>query len=139
MSNFLRSHLFAILFAGGSGLILAGCQPTTKTAPVTGIVTVNDEPVKIGVIAFEPTNPSTASASAEIRDGRFTIQSPVGRRRISIMAYRQAKGLGPDGKPYQEQYLPAKFNLNSDRWLEVGTAPLTDQKIELSIPKKATK
>ncbi len=72
-------------------------------------------------------------ATTEIRDGKFAINSPRGLRRISIMAYRTAKGLGPDGKPYQEQYLPAKFNLTSDRTLKVETTPIVNHEIDLKL------
>ena len=120
-------------------LVLAGCQSAIEKASVSGTVTLNGEPVKLGTISFEPTDPAAPSASAEIHDGRFSIESPVGNRRVAIMAYRQAKGLGPDGKPYQEQYLPAKYNLESDRFFEVEPDPMTNQKFDLTIPESELK
>jgi len=120
-------------------LTLAGCQSAIEKASVSGTVTLNGEPVQVGTISFEPTDPAAPSASAEIHDGRFSVESPVGNRRVAIMAYRQAKGLGPDGKPYQEQYLPAKYNLESDRYFEVEPEPMTNQKFDLTIPESELK
>lgn len=139
MASFLRNVWCLMAVAAGFGLLVSGCQPAIETARVSGTVTINGKPVELGVIGFEPTDPAAASASAEIRGGQFTIESPVGNRRISIMAYRQAKGLGPDGKPYQEQFLPAKYNLESDRYFEVDVGPMTDQKFELVVPEKELK
>lgn len=122
-----------LLFAGCAGLMLVGCQSSVEKTRVTGTVKVDGKPVALGVIGFEPEVASEHSATAEIRDGVYAIDSPQGLRRISIMAYRPAKGLGPDGKPYQEQYLPAKFNLESDRTLEVDSTPMVDQNFDLTL------
>jgi len=130
----LGRSLGMLFFAGSACLLLVGCQPAAvKTTTISGVVTVDGEPVSLGTIAFEPDNPSLPSATAEIHDGKFTIGSPRGKRRILIMAYRQAEGLGPDGQPYQEQYLPARFNLESDRFLEVESETLVDQNFELTL------
>lgn len=123
-----------LLVAGCACLMLSGCgAAVVETTRVSGVVKINGKPLEIGVIGFEPESPSDPSATSEIRDGKFAIDSPRGLRRISIMAYRQAKGLGPDGKPYKEQYLPAKFNLESDRTLEVDSDPIVDHEIDLKV------
>lgn len=133
MSDSRRSPGEMLLFAGCACLMLVGCRPAVETTRVTGIVTINGEPIDTGIIAFEPEEPSQPSATAEIHDGQFAIDSPRGTRRISIMAYREASGPGPDGEPYQEQYLPAKFNLESDRTLEVDSTPMTDVEFDLTL------
>lgn len=130
------SRCVTLLCAGLTWLMLSGCQGGVETTRVTGIVTVDGKPVELGIISFEPEVASEHSATAEIHNGVFAIDSPRGTRRVSIMAYRQAKGLGPDGKPYQEQYLPAKFNLESDRLFEVDYTPMVDQKFELKLTDK---
>lgn len=53
-------------------LALAGCsQPPVTT--VTGVVAVDGKPLKTGFITLEPAQGATASASAVIADGRFSI------------------------------------------------------------------
>lgn len=133
MSDFGGSRWVTRLFAGLISVMLLGCQASVvETTRVTGLVTINGKPVELGVISFEPEVASEHSATAEIHKGVFAIDSPRGTRRISIMAYRTAQGLGPDGKPYLEQYLPAKFNSESDRLFEVDYTPMVDQTFELT-------
>ena len=126
------SFRLRFMSAACAGLMLIGCQTTEEpTTRVAGTVKVDGQPLKLGVISFEPEIASEQSATAEIREGKFEIESPRGRRRVSIMAYRQAKGLGPEGKPYQEQYLPPKFNLESERTIEVEEDPMLNQEFDL--------
>lgn len=68
-----------------SGLIVSavGCGP--GTGKVSGVVTLRGKPVPAGLVTFRPADPAANSVSAELdREGRFTVELPVGQCRVCI-------------------------------------------------------
>jgi hypothetical protein len=107
-------------------LTAAGC---TDSGPlmgeVTGLVLVDGQPAKKGGITFIPVDGKSATAGAEIKDGRYTAKVPLGMAKVDI---RVSKVVGkrklydtPDS-PWQEELaevLPAKYNDSTELRFEV--------------------
>lgn len=112
-------------------MLVSGCDRGPADAPprvvVTGEVTWEGTPVSKGTIRFIPhPDQDLPVAGAVIRDGRFHADNkggvPVGRHRVEITAVRPAEDVSleevTDAIP-EEQYLPAKFNTDSELELEI--------------------
>jgi hypothetical protein len=120
-NRILNSCLSSAPWIAALVLLAAGCSESgIPRAEVHGKVTLDGKPIPQGDIRFVPT--SGPVWSAKIKDGIYTTAGtkgvPVGQLRVEIQAFRTppnftlpADGSG-DGIP-MEQYLPAKFNLES--------------------------
>ncbi len=115
---------FAIGVLGLFVLAISGCGDDLERAEVSGRVTVDGQPIKRGQVRFVPIGGTKGpSWSAWIMEGQYTTKetkgTPVGELRVEIRAYRAAPGFenvtegGDEGVPYV-QYLPAKYNLESE-------------------------
>jgi hypothetical protein len=97
--------LFALLISGCGGL---------RYAPVSGRVTVNDQPVTEGVIMFTPVEPGPTAVGAIQPDGTFTLTTVkpgdgtvVGQHRVTIQATRAAPGSMVEAKSLEEESVQA--------------------------------
>jgi len=86
--------------------------------PLEGKVTFRGVPVDDGQITLEPVGKGTAVRSP-ISQGTYRAGALPGKYRVVFFAYRAAKTPGPDGKPQKEQYLPAKFTVDSQLTVDV--------------------
>src|SRR5262245_22811185 len=78
----LRRSLAAVVLAAG---LVAGCTPSgAKSGTVTGLVTLDGQPLKSGLIRFVPTDGKTPTADAPITDGRYSALVPLGEKRVEI-------------------------------------------------------
>jgi hypothetical protein len=88
-------------------------------------VTFDGEPLKTGVIRFDPSDGRSATADAIIQDGKFTAKLPPGEKRVSITASKvigKRKMYETPNSPVidiTEEMLPKKYNANSDLKLTV--------------------
>lgn len=103
----------------------SGCGGTDMDrATVSGNVTLNGKPIPLGDILFVPQN--GPAWSAKITEGHYSTEGtkgvPVGVIKVQIEAFRQPPGYrGPDPNESfgdettvpLEQYLPARFNIDS--------------------------
>ncbi|QDV68830.1 hypothetical protein Poly24_25430 [Rosistilla carotiformis] len=80
---------------------------------VSGEVVVDGQPLENGSITFEPVDGKGGVYGDQIQNGRYTVQVASGEKRVSILASRPSKALGPDGNPMSEQYIPASYNTKS--------------------------
>ena len=117
-----------------------GCGGSSiERATVSGAVTLDGSPLPSGQIRFLPTGKGP-SWSAWIKDGRYTTEdtkgTPVGDLRVEIDGYRTPAWYKPtaaapgDEKPVlpQEQYLPAKYNLQSELTMSIPAGSGTVEK-----------
>jgi len=117
-------HLTASLIL----LIIVGCS-TTDRKGVRGTVTLDDEPLSEGSIAFRP-KPGTSgpTAGATIVAGLYSVEDEggtfVGSFDVQITAARKTGGkvkdmlTGGEVDEY-EQYIPAKYNAETELEVEV--------------------
>lgn len=128
-----RSYFCRVSLVIAAMLPLAtGCNQGIPRAEVHGKVTLDGKPIPNGDIRFVPT--SGPVWSARIIDGNYATAGtkgvPVGKLRVEIQAFRTptiasspaAADTNNDAIP-MEQYLPAKFNLESklEMTIEPGT------------------
>ena len=119
MGNGVRQILFFT-----ACLALIGCS-RSDMGTVTGSVTVDGEPAKVGAISFFAVDGRAPTAGAPIVDGKFTAQVKPG---VCMVQIRVSKVVGkkkiydtPDS-PVREvwaEVLPAKYNDNTQLKLEV--------------------
>ena len=123
----------------------SGCgRASIERAAISGTVTLDGQPLPRGQIRFIPTGESQGpSWSAWIKDGEYTTKGtkgvPVGNLRVEIKAFRIPAGYvavataNEDEVP-KEQYLPAKFNTNSELTFSVSPgATAVEKNWELSL------
>jgi hypothetical protein len=138
---FYAGMLCMLSIAASSG----GCGRTSiERAAISGKVTLDGQPLPRGQIRFIPTGENQGpSWSAWIKDGEYTTQGtkgvPVGDLRVEIKAFRIPVGYvavataNEDEVP-REQYLPAKFNTNSELTFSVSSgAGSVEKNWELSL------
>jgi len=116
---------YGVLALCGSATVL-GCGASGPTTyEVTGRVTFDGKPVTDGEIIFRAAEGSERSWAGPIVDGRYTMQSTAGKKRVEISASRQVAdvavtGGGGEG-PGFEMYIPEKYNSRSE--LQIQIAP----------------
>lgn len=91
------------------GAIVGGCRcggagPKRPRQPVSGIVTIEWEPMKSGVICFEPVSAGrVAPARVTIVDGRYSIPRAEGlipgTYKVKIVTTSQQSGRDRDDRP----------------------------------------
>lgn len=105
-------------------LLLVGCG-RANVGIVTGAVTVDGAPAKEGSIAFFPQDGKSQTSGAEIRDGRYTAQVPLGTAKVEIRVPEvvgQRKLYNTPNSPVMplfEESLPAKYNDQTELTLHV--------------------
>ena len=117
-------------------LAAAGCGDGS-TSTVNGTVTLDGQPLKEGVVRFVPTDGKGQTASAEVKDGKFTAVVARGELRVEFSApkvVRQTKMYDtPDSKLVDEtvELLPARYNVQSTLKITVKGGSQTE-KFELT-------
>lgn len=110
--SLLRCAWFALLAL----LTLVGCGDG-KTE-VSGMATFDGQPIETGTISFVPLNdPAAASDAGEINNGAFEIAVSPGEKKVVIRASRpitNAAANDPDAANLREDYIPAKYNRQSE-------------------------
>jgi hypothetical protein len=117
---------------------LAGCGKSSgiEKVVVTGMVTLDGQPIPNGEIRFIPASgtPGPISGGA-IKEGQYVAQGrggvPLGNHQVDIRAYRvKAKGPGQAGSIDAEggpavQYLDAKYNERTTLTAEIDATTQT--------------
>jgi hypothetical protein len=106
-------------------VFVAGCTKDAEHGTVSGSVTLDGAPLKSGLVRFVPADGLTASADAQVVDGKFSAIMPIGEKKVSISA---PKVVGkrkmydtPDSPTVDkvEELLPAQYNSASKLTLAV--------------------
>ena len=137
----MRFQKLALVVLGLSLLVIGlGCgshDPLGRRA-VSGIVTLNGEPLHEGSISFEPIEKSLTSSGAVIQQGKYSISKeqglPPGKYRVVINAVKPGTGTTlPEGKmpgeevgPPPEELIPPDWNTNSSHTIEVTESGATE-------------
>lgn len=102
---------------------LAGCGQ--RAATVSGQVTVDDQPLKKGVIVFAPADGNGPPAQATIENGRYEVETLPGNKRVQISApvvIGKKKEYDAPDAPLVEitgESLPDRYHSNSELTFEV--------------------
>ncbi len=91
----------------------AGCS--NGTYEVSGTVTWQGKPLPSGHIVFSDPHGQSTPAAGKVADGKFSLRTVPGKKRVEISANREKAGQTNKvmGMREQEQYLPAKYNAQS--------------------------
>jgi hypothetical protein len=134
------NHRGRFVLLGLVTLALAGCGDSGRQA-LQGTVTLDGRPLEAGYIRFRP-EPGSASPTAggQIAGGRFSISrqggTMAGRFHVEITATRSTGRTSVDvetGETVEdlEQYLPPKYNSQSE--LEVEVSPGTGSTFQFDL------
>ena len=113
---------------------LAGCNGDGKMS-VDGTASWNGQPIQKGYIELQPVGEGHF-ASAEIIDGKFTLQTTPGKRLVKVTAEKKIGETPPteripEAKPIMFQFVPAKFNSESTLEMEISASnPSLDVALE---------
>ena len=114
----MRSQRLLIwTIACGLAAALLGCGSDGKLA-IEGTATWNGQPIEDGYIEVSPASGPGQVDGADIVDGKFTLRTTDGEKRISVVARRQIGETPPTERiPHPEpiylQFLPKQFNDNT--------------------------
>jgi hypothetical protein len=118
-----RNKRFALDILAVAALAVGCAEPTTGR--VTGTVSIDGQPAKMGSIAFFPVDGQGATTGGEIIDGQYAADVSLGEMKVEI---RVPKVVGHKKlydtadspvKPLMEETLPAKFNDATELRLKV--------------------
>ncbi len=105
-------------------LALAGCGGGSM-AEVSGTVTLDGKPIELGAIQFFPADGKSVTTGGAIKDGRYSVQVPIGIKKVSLMATKvvgkaklYATADSPE-VPRTQEMLPAKYNEHTELRLDV--------------------
>src|SRR3954471_77252 len=120
-----NSLLFAVPGCGASNLDM-----------VSGVVTLDGQPLKEGVIQGAPTDGKPPSQAAIIQDGKFSTQLHRTIYKVEMHATKLADTgakldeKGPGAGPTAVELLPPRYNAQSELTLKVD-APRSDVRFDL--------
>ena len=107
---------------------VAGCSDGPAYGDVTGEVTLDDAPLREGVVRFVPVDGNTPTASALIENGQFRVPVPAGNHRVEISAPKLPRGINSseemkrgtvDEGAALEELIPQRYNTKSELTAEV--------------------
>jgi len=107
---------------------LVGCNGDGKMS-VEGTATWNGQPIQKGYIELQPIGEGHF-ASAEIIDGKFTLQTTPGKRLVKVTAEKkigetQPTDRIPEVKPIMFQFVPPEFNSESKLEMDISASTPT--------------
>jgi hypothetical protein len=118
--------------------LLIGCGP--RTGSVSGKVTVDDAPLKKGIIVFADEKGGTVTAN--IVDGQYEIRSSVGRQRVQISeeiaGEKRKEHNGPNAAWVEvtKEGLPPRYNSKTELSFDVATG---SQSKDWTLSRKSSK
>lgn len=65
---------------------LLGCAGNANEGTVSGRITLDGEPLKVGTITLVPADGRTATAGGTVADGEYEVKAPIGDKRVQISA-----------------------------------------------------
>lgn len=105
--------------------LVTGCSKGPPMGEVTGTITVDGKPAKIGSITFIPIDGKAVTTGAAIKEGEYTAEVPVGKVKVEIRVSKvtgEKKLYDTPNSPVQaitNEALPPKFNDRTEIELDV--------------------
>ena len=119
-----RAHAAVCLAFLATVLPLVGCYGP-KTAEVSGMVNVDNQPLTKGSIGFVPADGKGQTAGGEIIDGKYSAKVGLGVMKVEIrypkVVDKKKDYDAPGGKYYDlyDESLPPKYNNETELSFEV--------------------
>lgn len=149
MSNGLSRRLTSERWTAGAAIalsaLIAGCDAGPATAPVTGTVTLDGEPLRFGKVMFQSVEGGQPARGEIGADGAFALGTfrrgdgaIVGTHRVRVVCYSSQDpanaGKGPAGDSLGRLLIPERYTSLGASGLtaEVPSGGLTEYTIELS-------
>lgn len=134
-----RGRYCCVVVVLGWAALLSGCGPGNPLGrkAVSGAVTLDGAPVEQGSINFQPLQSGGISSGAMILDGKYSIAAvdglADGKYLVQIYGIDPSTvgqlpegGMPGDDLPEAKEIIPAEWNVNSDKTVEVsGSKALT--------------
>jgi len=112
-------------WAAALALALASCSSENALVTITGNVTLDGAALPEGDILFTPADPQFGGEGAKITGGVYQANVRPGKSKVQIRATRLVPGKkGPMGEPAIEDYIPAKYNDQSNLSIDVSASQL---------------
>jgi hypothetical protein len=104
-------------------LSVVSCSSESTLIPIGGSVTLDGTPLPDGDILFTPANFQFGSEAAKIKDGAYQVALRPGQSKVQIRASRPVPGKkGPMGEQLIEDYIPPKYNDQSNLSIDVSSS-----------------
>jgi len=113
----LSASLLAVTFVCVLGCGDESGLEANPTQPVTGTVTLNGTPIAKGTILFESADDLAKGlppGSAEIVDGKYSLNSSVGTKKVKIEAPEATGPKDETGVVPTKETVPAKYNVDTE-------------------------
>lgn len=119
-----------------------GCGGSDNVARVTGVVTLNDEPLANATVRFQPIAGGRPSTAITDSAGRYDLVytrseqgAEVGRHTVSITTYDAGDPDGEPPRPTTPEKVPARYNAPSELTADVAAGSnAIDFKLDGSSP-----
>lgn len=143
----MRALTTAVLAAGV--VAAAGCGGGPKYAPVSGRVTLNNQPIAGVQVDFQPiavgkSDPGPGSSAKTDADGRFTLKSQidpsqagavVGPHQVRVWPAEGVIGKDADaGKANKKGAIPGRYHVESTLKFDVQPGGTTEANFALTSP-----
>ena len=131
----MKSKSLSILL--GCLTVLCGCEQGPRYYEVTGTVSLDGKPLEEAGIIFSPMDSSLGPEPSTIKNGQYSLRALEGKKRVEISASKIIPGSkvrGAGGEPVPEEYLPAKYNMNSE--LTADVKPSGPNKFDFDLKSK---
>lgn len=103
---------------------VAGCNKSDLNS-VSGVVTLDGQPLKEGTIQFAPADGKAPSQAAMIQDGKFSTELRRTNYKVEMHATKfidtgaKLDEKGPGGGPTAVELLPSRYNVQSELTLKI--------------------
>lgn len=117
-----RRHILAAMAAVAIGAIAVGVLLWSSSArrrtqpepvPVSGTITLDGHPLPDGDVAFDGLDGSPP-VHAAVMDGRFTLATRPGEKRIIVNRFQNTTEKNYLGDPVQVSMIPERYNLATE-------------------------
>jgi hypothetical protein len=110
--------------------VLAGCSGDRLESQVSGVVTLDGQPIGPGTVVFAPADGGPPATGSVGEDGRYTLKTSraeglaAGTYRVALSIRKIPENFNPaDRLPPGESLIPEKYEQSSTSGLEFEVSP----------------
>lgn len=110
---------------------MLGCGDESSSVTVSGNVTLDGEPIEVGMIRFVDQSGVVPSAAGPIEDGKYSVEIEPGEKTVLIQGYKADGFLGMEGPsgekaPNLIPIVPDVYNSEQDPLLTTSITEAAD-------------